>query len=337
MATIRPSLPYEIDGVVLKVNDISLQNRLGNVSRSPRWALACKFPAHQETTIIEDIVVQVGRTGILTPVALMQPVKVGGVTVTRATLHNQDEIDRKDIRIGDTVIVERAGDVIPEVVKVITSKRTGKERPFRMPSLCPACGGRVVRDEGEAAHRCLNPDCPAKIKGAITHFASRSGLDIEGVGEKLVEQLVDRGLVRDAGDLFFLTRDDLLALDRMADKSADNILHAINAARRPSLARLINALGIPLVGEATAQSLAEHFGSLSALEHSTEEELMKIRDIGPEVAKEVVRYFAAPKTKVLLDKLRRAGILPTEEGEPTRVTPSFFTGKPSSSPVLLAR
>jgi len=165
MATIRPSLPYEIDGVVLKVNDISLQNRLGNVSRSPRWALACKFPAHQETTIIEDIVVQVGRTGILTPVALMQPVKVGGVTVTRATLHNQDEIDRKDIRIGDTVIVERAGDVIPEVVKVITSKRTGKERPFRMPSLCPACGGRVVRDEGEAAHRCLNPDCPPRSRG----------------------------------------------------------------------------------------------------------------------------------------------------------------------------
>lgn len=329
MEATRSSLPYEIDGIVLKVNSIPLQNRLGNISRSPRWALACKFPAHQETTVIEDIIVQVGRTGILTPVAIMRPVRVGGATVTRATLHNQDEIDRKDIRIGDTVLIERAGDVIPEVVKVIESKRTGKEKPFRMPSVCPECGEQVVREEGEAAHRCVNPDCPAKIKGAIIHFASREGLDIEGVGEKLVDQLVDRGLVKDAGDLFFLRREDLLALDRLADKSADNILNAIHRARHPSLARLINALGIPLVGEATAQSLAQHFKTLSALENSTVDELMKIKDIGPEVAKEIVQYFSSPRTKALLAKLRQAGISPEEEEEqpPDKVASPFFAGK----------
>lgn len=325
----RKTLPYEIDGVVIKVDSLALQERLGTVSRSPRWALACKFPAHQETTVIEDIVVQVGRTGILTPVAIMQPVNIGGVTVSRATLHNQDEIDRKDIRIGDTVLVQRAGDVIPEVVKVIDAKRTGKEKPFQMPSSCPECGGEVVREEGEAAHRCINPDCPAKTKGAIIHFASRGGLDIEGLGEKLVNQLVDRGLVKDGGDLFFLTREELLTLERMAHKSADNLLQAINRARGPSLARLLNALGIPLVGETTARALADHFGTLSAIENAALEDLMAVPDIGPEVAREIRTFFSYEKTKELLKKLRAAGVV-KEEGEQRLGAPvfsPFFSGK----------
>jgi len=329
MSSIRSTLPYEIDGIVLKVDSLSLQERLGTVSRSPRWALACKFPAHQETTVIEDIVVQVGRTGVLTPVAIMRPVNIGGVTVTRATLHNQDEIDRKDIRIGDTVLVERAGDVIPEVVKVIEGKRQGTEKPFQMPLTCPECGGKVVREAGEAAHRCINPECPAKVKGGIIHFASRAGLDIEGLGEKLVNQLVDRNLVKDAGDLFFLTKESLLSLDRMADKSAENLLSAIERAKKPSLARLINALGIPLVGETTARSLAEHFGSLENLAKAKAEELTAVPDIGPEVAREIVNFFSNKKTRDLLDKLAQAGVIPDDSGKPSshmRFSP-FFGGK----------
>ncbi|HOJ51919.1 MAG TPA: NAD-dependent DNA ligase LigA [Syntrophales bacterium] len=330
MSDIRNTLPYEIDGIVIKVDSLTLQERLGTVSRSPRWALACKFPAHQETTVIEDIVVQVGRTGILTPVAIMQPVNIGGVTVSRATLHNQDEIDRKDIRIGDTVLVQRAGDVIPEVVKVIEGKRKGMERPFHMPSFCPECGGKVVRMEGEAAHKCVNPDCPAKIKGALVHFASRSGLDIEGLGEKLVHQLVERGLVRDAGDIFFLTKGELLTLERMADKSADNLLSAIERAKKPSLSRLINALGIPLVGETTARALADHFGSLGAIEKAHLEDLMEVPDIGPEVAKEIVNFFADERTKQLMEKLKKAGVMGEEGGEReqgAKALSPFFTGK----------
>ena len=223
----RSSLPYEIDGVVVKVDRFDFQRQLGAVSRSPRWAIACKFPAHQETTVIEDILVQVGRTGVLTPVAVMAPVLIAGVTVTRATLHNQDEIDRKDVRIGDTVLVQRAGDVIPEVVQVILSKRNGTEQPFRIPSTCPECGSAVERLPGESAHRCTNPDCAAQVKGQIAHFASRGGLDIEGMGEKLVSQLVDQHLIRDQADLFSLRREDLLGLERFADKSVDNLLQAI--------------------------------------------------------------------------------------------------------------
>ncbi|MCX7982405.1 MAG: NAD-dependent DNA ligase LigA [Syntrophales bacterium] len=327
--SVRDTLPYEIDGIVLKVDPLFLQERLGTISRSPRWALACKFPAHQETTVIEDIIVQVGRTGILTPVAIMRPVNIGGVTVSRATLHNQDEIDRKDIRIGDTVLVQRAGDVIPEVVKVIEGRRTGKEKPFHMPSNCPECGGEVIREEGEAAHRCMNPTCPAKVKGAIIHFASRGGLDIEGLGEKLVNQLVEKGLIKDAGDLFFLRREELLPLERMADKSVDNLLSAINRAKHPSLARLINALGIPLVGETTARTLAEHFGSLEAIEKADIEELTQVPDVGAEVAKEIKEFFAQPKTKDLIAKLRKAGVI--AEGEERKkeelIASPFFAGK----------
>ena len=234
IGTIRDTLPYEIDGIVIKIDEIALQERLGSVARSPRWALACKFAAVQGRTRIESIVVQVGRTGVLTPVAIMKPVRVGGVTVSRATLHNQDEIDRKDIRVGDTVVVQRAGDVIPEVVEVIKTLRTGAERPFVMPERCPECGSHVVRLEGEAAHRCIGMACPAQIREHIAHFASRGALDIEGLGEKMVTQLVAKGLVVDPADLFSLTKEQLLGLERMAEKSASNLLAAIDRAKRPA-------------------------------------------------------------------------------------------------------
>lgn len=310
----RGSLPYEIDGIVVKVDRFEQQRQLGAVSRSPRWAIACKFPAHQETTVIEDILVQVGRTGVLTPVAIMAPVRIGGVTVTRATLHNQDEIDRKDIRIGDTVLVQRAGDVIPEVVQVILSKRNGTERPFRIPASCPECGSIVERLPGEASHRCTDPACPAKIKGQITHFASRGGLDIDGMGEKLIAQLVDQGLVHDAADLFFLSRETLMPLERLADKSVDNLLQALQAARNPSLDKLIFALGIPLVGENMSKTLATYFRSLDVLGTATAEELQKIRDIGPEAAKSIVAYFAGPTHRHMLEKLAAAGVHPRVDG-----------------------
>ena len=262
---IRAELPYEIDGVVIKVDDIEIQERLGAVSRSPRWAIACKFAATQETTMIEDIRVHVGRTGVLTPVAIMKPVRVGGVTVSRATLHNMDEIEKKDIRIGDTVIIQRAGDVIPEVVKVIESKRTGKEKKFVMPATCPECGSHVVRLEGEAAHRCIGLVCPAQIKEHITHFASRGGMDIEGLGDKMVAQLVDTKLIRDPADIYFLEKEKLLTLERMAEKSANNLLAAIERSKTPPLEKFIYALGIRHVGEHMARVLARSFTTLDRL------------------------------------------------------------------------
>ena len=235
IGSLRPSLPYEIDGVVLKVNDLALQASLGSISRSPRWALACKFPAAQATTTITDIVVQVGRVGTLTPVAVMEPVNVGGVMVSRATLHNEDEIRKKDIRIGDTVVVQRAGDVIPEIVKVVPSQRTGTEKVFSMPGQCPECGSQIVRPAGEVMHRCVNISCPAQIKEHIRHFASREAMDIDGLGEKLASQLFDAGLVADPSDLYYLDTGKLLTLERMAQKSANNLLEAIEKSKNPCL------------------------------------------------------------------------------------------------------
>ncbi|MEW6335112.1 MAG: NAD-dependent DNA ligase LigA [Thermodesulfobacteriota bacterium] len=307
---IRDQLPYEIDGVVIKVDDLALQERLGSVARSPRWAIACKFSAVGEQTVIEAIAVQVGRTGVLTPVALMRPVRVGGVMVSRATLHNQDEIDRKDVRIGDTVIVQRAGDVIPEVVEVVTGLRTGAERPFVLPAHCPECGSRIVRLDGEAAHRCIGMACPAQIRERIAHFASRGGLDIEGLGEKMAAQLVAAGLIADPADLYFLTREQLLGLDRMAEKSAANLLAAIDRSKTPALDRLIYALGIRHVGEATAKRLAAAFGTLAALSAATAQDLEKIRDIGPEVAASIARFFREPANLRVVEKLERAGLSP---------------------------
>ena len=320
----RNELPYEIDGMVIKVNDLALQDRLGAVSRSPRWAVACKFAATQATTVIEDIIVNVGRTGALTPVALMMPVRVGGVTVSRATLHNQDEIDKKDIRIGDSVLVQRAGDVIPEVVKVIEAKRTGREKPFKIPEVCPECGSEVVRLAGEAAHRCIGIACPAQIRGHIKHFASRGGMDIEGLGDKLVSHLVDQGLIRDPADLYFLTRDSLLNLERMAEKSAANLLTAIERSKHPPLEKLIYALGIRHVGEHMAKILARQFQTIDQLMAASEEELVALRDIGPEVSNSITQFFRNSSNRLVIEKLKEAGVSPLETISP-RSTP--LTGK----------
>jgi DNA ligase (NAD+) len=320
----REELPYEIDGIVIKVNDLRLQERLGAVSRSPRWAVACKFAALRERTVIEDIVIQVGRTGVLTPVAVMKPVRVGGVMVSRATLHNEDEIRKKDIRIGDTVMIQRAGDVIPEVVEVVQTARIGSEKPFVMPETCPECGSRVVRMEGEVAHRCIGIACPAQIREHIVHFASRGALDIEGLGDKMAAQLVTNGLIHDPADLFFLTREQLLGLERMAEKSASNLLEAIGRAKSPPLDRLIFALGIRHIGEQTAKRLAQACGTLDALMAATSEELQAVRDIGPEVAASIVGFFQEAANLQVIQKLRSAGITP---GETARLQAAPLAGK----------
>jgi DNA ligase (NAD+) len=309
---IRKTLPYEIDGVVLKVDDLMLQEKLGSISRNPRWALACKFPAAQETTIIKNIIVQVGRTGTLTPVAIMQPVNVGGVMVSRATLHNEDEILKKDIRIGDAVVIQRAGDVIPEVVKVITSKRTGTERKFQMPARCPECSSEIVRLEGEVAHRCINISCPAQIKEHIRHFASRGGLDIEGLGEKISAQLFDSRLIRDPADLYYLTKEDLLALDRHGEKSAQKLIDSILRSKNPPLDRFIFALGIRHVGEHIAKILAGAFGNTEKLIAAGIDGLTAIYEIGPEIAESIVQFFHEPKNRIVMEKFHKAGVIPQE-------------------------
>ncbi|MGE0683636.1 MAG: NAD-dependent DNA ligase LigA [Candidatus Binatia bacterium] len=304
----RDTLPYEIDGVVIKVNSFALQRQLGEVSRSPRWAIAYKFPARQATTKVLSIAPQVGRTGALTPVAELEPVGIGGVTVRNASLHNMDEIIRKDIRIGDTVIVERAGDVIPYVVKTIPEKRTGQEKQFTMPSACPVCGAEVEREEGEAAYRCTGLACSAKLKESLKFFGARGSMDIEGLGEKIIDQLVDKGLVHDADDLYRLTKEQVAALDRMAEKSAQNLLDAIEKSKKTTLPRFIASLGIRHVGEATAKQLAEHFGDFAHIREATEEELQQVRDIGPEVARSTAHFFRQAQNRRVIDKLLNAGV-----------------------------
>ena len=305
---LRPTLPYEIDGAVIKLNSFALQEQAGIRSRSPRWAIAFKFPAQQETTQILDIIAQVGRTGAITPVAIMQPVKVGGVEVRRATLHNQDEIDRKDIRIGDWVIIQRAGDVIPEVVKVIKSKRTGRPRKYKLPSKCPVCDTPVVRLEGEAVVRCENVACPAQVKEVIRHFASKGAMDIDGLGEKLVEQLVEKGLIESYADLYFLTLEQIAGLERMAEKSAQNLLAGIDKSRDVPLNRLIYALGMRHVGEHVARVLANHFGTLEKLSAASEEELIEIHEVGPQVAQSVSTFFAEPRNRQVIQRLLEGGV-----------------------------
>ena len=302
----RETLDYEIDGVVLKVNSLRLQEELGEVSRSPRWAIAYKFPPRQETTRVVNIEVGVGRTGALTPVAIMEPVNVGGVTVSRATLHNQDEINRKDVRIGDTVVIQRAGDVIPEVVMVVKSKRTGHEKPYAMPDKCPSCGADVVKDE--IVWRCPNVTCPAQVKESIRHFTSKAGMDIEGLGYKHIEQMVDRELIEDPSGIYSLSISDILKLERFADKSARNIIAAIDKSRETTLPRLIYALGIRDVGEHTAKLLANAFGTLDALKRAKYDDLIKIREIGPEVAKSILAFFAEERNLNLIDKILKGGV-----------------------------
>ncbi|HZR67262.1 MAG TPA: NAD-dependent DNA ligase LigA [Terriglobales bacterium] len=305
----RESLPYEIDGVVIKVNSTTLQNELGFTGKAPRWAIAYKYAARSGVTQIENIHVQVGRTGKLTPVAELKPVPIGGTTVSRATLHNMDEIERLGVKIGDWVEVERGGDVIPKVTRVIDDKDHPRgHKSFHMPEKCPVCGGHVVRAEGEADHRCVNQKCPAKLRETILHFASRGVMNIDGMGDALVNQLTERGIVKDIADLYKLTKEKLLSLERMGDKSAENVLREIDNSKKLPLERVIYGLGIRFVGERTAQFLAEHFGDMSALEKATEEELQQVEEVGPRIAKSIVEFFAEPKNRELVEELRAAGL-----------------------------
>jgi DNA ligase (NAD+) len=306
---LRNELPYEIDGIVIKVNELALQDRMGVLSRSPRWAVAWKFPAQQEHTRVKDIVVSVGRTGALTPVAVLEPVRVGGVAVGRASLHNEDEVRKKDVRIGDIVVIQRAGDVIPEVVKIIESKRNGTEQAFVMPEYCPVCGSKAERPEGEAVYRCTGMACPAQIKETLAHFASKGAMNMDGLGRKLLEQMVDKGLIEDPADLYFLQKEDLLKMDRMGDKLADNLLGAIDQSRRPGLANLIYALGIRNVGTHLAGVLARYFGSMDRLSDAAVEDLEAIHEVGPIVARSIIHFFENPKNRRVLDKLQQGGVV----------------------------
>ncbi|MGC0773789.1 MAG: NAD-dependent DNA ligase LigA [Candidatus Acidiferrum sp.] len=307
----RENLAYDIDGVVIKVNSVAIQNELGFTARAPRWAIAYKYPARQETTVVNDIIVQVGRTGALTPVAVLEPVQVGGVTVSRSTLHNMDEVERLGLQIGDTVLIERAGEVIPHVLKVV---KEGKNRkPFRMPKHCPECHSAIHHVEGEVAYRCVNAACPAKRKESLLHFASRHAMNIDGLGEKIVDQLVDKGLVKDVADLYTLKEDQVAGLDRMAEKSAQNLLAELEGSKKNSLARLIHALGIRNVGERTGQLLAEHFSSLEELAAAKEENLVAVPEVGPIVAAAITEFFSEPANRQLIKKLHKAGVHPTAE------------------------
>jgi DNA ligase (NAD+) len=305
----RDSLPYEIDGIVIKVDRRGLQEELGYTGKAPRWAIAYKYAARGGVTKIDDIIVQVGRTGKLTPVAMLKPVPIGGTTVSRATLHNMDEIERLGVEIGDWVEVERGGDVIPKVVRVLDDKDHPRgTREFQMPEKCPVCGGNVVRTPGEADHRCVNANCPAKLRETILHFAARSVMNIDGLGEALVNQLTDRGLVKNVADIYKVTKDDLLSLDRMGDKSAQNVLNEIENSKKLAMERVIYGLGIRFVGERTAQFLAEHFGSLDALMNATEEQLQEVDEVGPRVSESILEFFQEPRNRELVERLRKAGL-----------------------------
>src|SRR5713101_6179790 len=319
----REKLPYEIDGVVIKVNSLGIQRELGYTAKAPRWAIAYKYPARQETTVVNDIRVQVGRTGTLTPVAVLEPVQVGGVTVSRSTLHNMDEIDRLGLQIGDTVLIERAGEVIPHVLKV--TKEGKNRRPFRMPKHCPECDSTIHHVEGEVAYRCVNAACPAKRKESLLHFAGRHAMNIDGLGDKIVDQLVDKGLVKDVADIYALKEEEEAGLQRIAEKSAQNLLEEIEASKKNSLERLIYALGIQFVGERTGQLLAEHFSSLEELAAAEEEKLVEVPEVGPKVAASIVEFFSEAANRQLIKKLNKVGVHPTSEKR--KVKSDKFAGK----------
>src|SRR5437867_3001000 len=319
----RDKLEYDIDGIVVKVNDTRLWEELGATAKSPRWAIAYKYSPRQATTVVRDIRAQVGRTGTITPVADLEPVDVGGVTVSHATLHNMDEIERLGIKIGDTVLIQRAGEVIPQVVKVTRHAADGRE--FTMPKKCPVCGGEVHRAEGEVAYRCVNVSCPAKLKESLLHFASRRAMNIDGLGDALVDQLVDKGLVRDLADLYSLKKDELANLERMGEKSAENLLAEIEASKKNELARLLFALGIRFVGERTAEFLAGHFGSLEKLAAATEEELLEVEEVGPKIAQSILEFFREKRNRTLLEKLKKAGL--QFDGKRARKAEGKLSGK----------
>lgn len=304
----REKLDYDVDGVVVKVDSVRQQNALGRTAKFPRWAISFKFPARQATTQIKDIRIQVGRTGALTPVAILKPVQLSGITISRSTLHNEDEIKRKDIRIGDHVLIERSGDVIPKVVSVMKERRTGKESKFVFPNRCPVCNSSVFKPEGEAISRCENPSCPAKLRESLLHFASRRAMNIEGLGDALVDQLMDNGLVRSIPDLYDLKLQNLENLERMGSKSSQNLLDEIKKSKQRALPRLIFALGIRYVGERTAQALAAHFKDLEKLSGARLEELVQVEDVGPKVGESIVFFFRQPENRELLSRLKKAGL-----------------------------
>lgn len=309
----RVDLPYDIDGLVIKVNSLANQRQLGSTVKVPRWAIAFKFPAEQATTIVEDIVVRVGRTGVLTPTAVLRPVRLAGSTVSRATLHNEDYIREKDIKIGDTVIIHKAGEIIPEVISVVFSRRTGEEQSFTIPEICPECGSLVLRIPGESAHKCINSACPAQLREGIIHFVSRDAMNIDGLGQAVVTSLVDAGLIADAADLYTLTAEQVVKLERMGPKSAQNLINAIAVSKQAGLSRLLFGLGIRFVGAKAAATLARHFGDIDFLRQAAEEDLTALDEIGPRIAESVVEYFARPETEQLLTKLAAAGVKLTEE------------------------
>src|SRR5580658_1392859 len=309
--TKREKLPYEIDGVVIKANEISLQNELGFTSKAPRWAIAYKYPARQDTTLLKSIEVSVGRTGVLTPFAVFEPVQIGGVTVTKSTLHNLDEVRRLNVHAGDTVLVERAGEVIPHVLKVV--KHGTAEKEFEMPSKCPVCGMRLYHTEGEVAYRCVNVSCPARRRESILHFAGRHEMNIDGLGDKIVDQLIEKDLVNDFADLYKLDLKSVAGLERMAEKSAQNLLDEIAASKKNTLSRLIYGIGIPFVGERTAQLLAAHFGSMQKLQEASGDELLTVEEVGPKIAEGVHEFFAESANRKLIDRLKQAGVNMKEE------------------------
>jgi DNA ligase (NAD+) len=323
----RNQMPFDIDGMVVKVNRRDYQRRLGQTSKNPRWAIAYKFAAEQATTVLKDIIVQVGRVGTLTPVAILDPVFLAGSTISRATLHNENEIKRKDIRIGDTVIIEKGGDVIPKVVKAVTEKRPEPAGKFSMPKKCPVCGSQVVRIEGEVAHRCQNTACPAQVKGKLQHFASRTAMDIEGLGPAIIDQLMERQLVHDYADLYFLRKEELAQLERMAEKSAQNLVEAIQASRSRPVSRLIFALGIPYIGTRAADILAEEYGSIEKLGKAAVEKMQEINEIGPTTAQSIARFFERPENREVIDKLRNAGVNMEESRQVPASKDDRFDGK----------
>jgi DNA ligase (NAD+) len=320
----REDLPYEIDGVVVKVDSVAQQRRLGSTAKAPRWAIAFKYAARQAVTMVEDIGVQVGRTGALTPVAHLKPVLVGGVTVARATLHNEDEIERLQLKIGDTVIVERSGDVIPKIVRVQT--QGSYRKPFVMPKACPVCGGKIVREEGEAASRCINTNCPARLKESLLHFSSRPVMNIDGLGDAVVDQLVDRGLVSSVADIYKLSGENLLSLERLGPKSAANLMHNIERSRKNPLSRVIQGLGIRFVGERTSQLLAEEFGSLDRIMNAGPEELQKAGEVGPRIADSIAQFFKEARNRELVERLRTSGLQFETESKKKHTADGPFAG-----------